>query len=257
MELWTSAHAATVLPALIVMIGIAVALRIGLGKKPLKVRMIPFQVLACILVALEIGKQIVSLSDGYDPYHLPFHFCSLFIFALPVMAFYKGKHKQTVYGITAALCSAVFLLMLIYPNIIYSGDNIRSFFSEYLSFHTVAFHNIVMFEFILIVALELHTPAKNGELNAVVLFTLCFCGVAALMAQLLKTNFANFYTCNIPVFEALRTKVQGVIGGGMTQLLYVLTVSAAHLIFVSIAYWFYRLLRHITSKIGSQVQMIR
>ena len=167
MELWTSAHAQTFLPALAGMIVLAAGLRLTIGSKPLKIRMIPIQVLACILVLLEIGKQALSFAQGYDLYHIPLHFCSLFIFVLPVMAFYRGKHRETVAAVTAALCAAVTALMLIYPNLIYSADNIREFFTDYFSMHTVAFHNIVVFAFVLIVALELHSPQKKGEQKAV------------------------------------------------------------------------------------------
>lgn len=245
MELWTSEHIKTLLPSLVVMLAIAVALRILLKDKPLQVRMVPIQILAVILVALEIGKQVLSLKEGYDLYHLPFHFCSLFIFALPLMAFYRGKHRQTVYAVVSALCAALFLLMLIYPNLIYSAANIREFFTNFFSFHTVAFHNVVMLAFILIVALGVHTPAPKGEPRAAVLFTIGFCVVSATMAQLLKTNYANFYSCNIAPLEAVRVNLQGVLGYGFTQVLYILIVSLLNILFVLGAYWVYRGLRSV------------
>lgn len=244
MQLWTPEHAQTILPALAAMIVIALVLRLTIGNRSLKVRMIPFQILACILFAIEIGKQAVSLSRGYDLYHLPFHFCSLFIFALPVMAFYKGKHQQKVYGVTSALCMAVTLMMLIYPDLIYSAGNIREFFTDYLSFHTVLFHNIVMFAFILIAALGLHTPQK-GEWKAVALFTVCFCVISATMAQLLETNFNNFYSCNIAPLETVRQSLQGILGYGLTQALYVVIVTVLDILFVQMSYWLYRLLRQV------------
>ena len=126
MQLWTSEHVATLLPATIVMLALAVVLRLLMGKKSQTVRMIPIQVIAVLLVLLEIGKQAISFSRGYDLYHLPFHFCSLFIFMLPLMAFYKGKHHQAVRGITSGLCMSVLVLLLIYPDLIYSAGNIQA-----------------------------------------------------------------------------------------------------------------------------------
>lgn len=236
------------MPALAVMILITVVLRVAIGGKSLKVRMIPFQILACIILVLEIGKQAVSLSQGYDLYHLPFHFCSLFIFMLPIMAFYKGKHMQKVRAVTAALCAAVFLMMLIYPNLIYSAWDITHFFSDYMAFHTVLFHNIVMLAFVLIVALELHTPVQKGEQKAALLFTVCFCVISATMAQLLKTNYNNFYTCNIPIFETLRLAVQQGLGAVVAQVFYVCIVTVMDILFVWGAYWFYRLMRRMIVK---------
>ncbi len=239
MELWAYEHAVTVLPALAIMLIIAVTLRLTIGKKPLEVRMIPFQILSCFLVALEIGKQVMSFIDGYDLYHIPLHFCSLFIFMLPAMSFYKGKHRQTVTAVTSALCAAMFTLMLIYPNLIYSAGNIRDYFKDYFDFHTVTFHNTVMLEFLLIVFLGLYTPNKKRDVKAVTVFTLCFCAVSAVMAQILKTNYANFYECNVPVFESLRVSAAGVIGTVATQIIYVLLVALLHVLFVYMSYWLY------------------
>lgn len=248
MELWTQEHAKTLPAALAVMVVAAVILRVTIGKKDIKIRMIPFHVLTCLLLLLEVGKQGISLYRGYDLYHLPFHFCSLFIFMMPAMSFYHGKYKEQVRGITAALCTAVFLLLMIYPNLIYSAANVNEFFTDYMSFHTVVFHNIVMFAFLLIPMLELHTPESKKEPRAVVLFTVCFCAVSATMAQLLKTNYANYYSCNIPILETVRLQVEQALGAIAAKGLYILIVSALNIVFVFGSYWLYRLLRQLVSK---------
>lgn len=246
MELWSAEHVKTLLPTLAAMLVLAVVLRFALGNKSHRIRMIPVQVIACLLILLEIGKQAVSLAHGYDLYHLPFHFCSLFIFMLPIMAFYRGKHKQTVYGITASLCMAVCVLMLIYPVLIYSASDIRNFFGNYMSFHTVAFHNLVMLTALLIPALRLHDPAPKGEAKAVILFMLGFCAVSATMAQLLKTNFNNFYTCNIPPLETVRQTVEAACGTVPAMVMYVTIVTVLDILFVFGAYWLYRLMRRLS-----------
>lgn len=243
MELWSAEHVKTLLPALAAMLVLAAVLRFALGNRSHKIRMIPIQVIACLLLLLEIGKQAVSLGRGYDLYHLPFHFCSLFIFMLPIMAFYKGKHKQTVYGITAALCMSVCVLMLIYPALIYSASDIQNFFGNYIAFHTVVFHNLVMLAALLIPALRLHEPAPKGEVKAVILFVVGFCTVSATMAQLLKTNFNNFYTCNIPPLETVRQAVEAAWGTVPAMLLYVAVVTVLDILFVLGSYWLYRLAR--------------
>jgi hypothetical protein len=248
MELWSPEHIKTLLPALGVMLIISAFLRLVLGKKSLKVRMIPIQIIACLLLLLEVGKQVVSWKQGYDLYHLPFHFCSLFIFMLPLMAFYRGKYEGTVRAITSAITTSMFLLLMIYPCLIYGAGNIEQFFTGYLDFHTVAFHNIVVFEFILIIALQLHEPQPKGEIKAILLFTTGFCVISATMAQLLETNFANYYQCNIPPLEQLRLSIQASLGYWPTQLLYIAIVSGLTLAFVYGSYWFYRLMRNLTTK---------
>ena len=248
MELWTAQHIRTVLPALAGMLALAVILRLALRKQPWEIRMIPLKVLAVAIVLLEIGKQVVSFQGGYDLYSIPLHFCSLFIFMLPAFAFYRGKGYRTVGGITAGLCAAVLALMLIYPNLIYSAGNIEAYFKDFMSFHTVTFHNIVMLAFILIPALELHEPQPKGESMAVVWFMVGFCLISSVMAQILKTNYANFYQCNIPVFEELRLSMQEVLGVVVTQILYVMIVSALTVLFTLAFYRLYRLLSKVIKK---------
>lgn len=243
MELWTAAHVKTILPAFAAMLLAAAILRAFLGKKSLKIRMIPFQILSGMIILLEIGKQVISFSRGYDLYHIPLHYCSLFIFMMPAMAFYWGKYRHVITSITPALCASLLALMLIYPNLIYSAGNVEEFFTEYMSFHTVSFHNIVMFAFVLIVALDLHTPRTHGEQKSLAIFMTGYCAIASVMAQILKTNYANFYQCNIPVFEELRLSLQGVLGVAVTQILYVLIVAALTVVFTLGFYWVYRLLQ--------------
>lgn len=247
MELWTPAHAKTILPALAVMIALSVLLRKLLIRRNQEVRMIPVQIITVLLVLLEVGKQALSFARGYDLYHIPLHICSLFIFVMPAMAFYRGKYRHSVRAVAAALCTAVFALMMIYPNLIYSADNIRNFFRGYFDFHTVAFHNLIMLLFMLLLALNLHSTEK-GYGKAIVIFTVCYCAVAASMAHLLKTNFANFYHCNIPPLEALRLQVTEVLGVVPTQLLYVLIVSALTVGFILGVYQLYRFANRINSK---------
>ena len=243
MELWTKQHAVTLIPSVAVMIVLTLLLRRWLGDKTHRIRMIPIQIIAVVLLVLEAGKQGYSLYHGYDLYCLPFHFCSLFIFMLPAMAFYRGKYAQQVYAVTAALCASVFALMLIYPNLIYGSWNVDNYFKGYMDFHTVTFHNLVMLAFLLIPALRLHEPQPKGEVKAVLWFTVGFCVVSASMAHLLKTNYANYYTCNIPVLETVRLAVQEAVGALPAKLLYIAIVSALNVVFVYGSYWLYRLVR--------------
>ena len=240
MELWTSAHAKSLPPALLVMLILCIILRKVLGKQELRIRMIPMQIIAVILLLLEIGKQAVSLSRGYDLYHIPLHFCSLFLFTTPAMAFYKGKYLKQVCSITTALCGATFWLILIYPNLIYSGGNVERFFIDYLDFHTVAFHNLVMLAYLLILFLDLHSPAKKGETKAIVLFLTVFCAIAAIVSQLLQTNYAGFYSCNVPFVEQIRLSLQPILGYAPTQLIYIAGLTLVHYGFVLAFYQIYK-----------------
>ena len=139
MELWTPEHAKSLIPALIIMIIASLILRRFLLNKDWNIRMIPFRIIAAALIILEIGKQAYSFARGYDLYHIPLHYCSLFLFSVPAMAFYTGKHKQAVQAVTCAFCASLLLFMLVYPNLIYSAWNITNFFSDFLCF----FYNLI------------------------------------------------------------------------------------------------------------------
>lgn len=240
MELWSQAHIRTLLPSMVVFLVLALVLRKLLIGKDRKIRMIPLQIIAGIVIALEIGKQVFSLIQGYDLYHLLLHFCSLVVIMIPVMAFYRGKHLQKVNAITASLLASVMILMSVYPALIYSVYDIEHYFDNFFAFHTVTFHSLVVLAFFLVIALELYTPASKGETKPIVVFILCFCAISATMAQILKTNFNNFYSCNVPPLESLRLSLQGVLGYGVTQLLYVLIVTVLDILFVQMSYWVVR-----------------
>lgn len=244
MQLWTPEHAKTLLPALAVMLVISVLLRLWLKNKPRYVRMIPIQAVAVILIIIEIGKQAVSFSRGYDLYHIPLHFCSLVLFTLPIMAFYRGKYQQATDSIAVGFVSSVFLLTAIYPDLIYSAGNITGYFDDYLNFHTVTFHNLVMFAFMLIVALDLYQPSK-GSWKYPVFGIGGYCIVAAIVSHLIDTNFNNLYRCNVAPLENVRLAIVDAIGYVPTQILYVIIVTCLDMAFTFGAYHFFRLCRRL------------
>lgn len=245
MELWSPAHIKTLLPALAVMLVISIVLRLLLGKKDLKIRMIPLQIIAVLLILLEIGKQTVSFSRGYDLYHIPLHFCSLLLFTLPAMAFYKGKYAEKVRAIGTATCGAIFWLTAIYPCLIYSAGNIEGFSTNFLDAHTVLFHNLAMLAFMLIVALDLHTPVKKGEFSKIIFFLTAFCILATVVSQLLQTNYAGFYHCNVPPIEDLRQMLIPILSYPVAHGIYVVGLTAVHFGFVCGFYAIYKLLHRL------------
>lgn len=250
MELWTDMHIKTLLPSMLIMAVVALILGKCLAKRSARIRMLPFQFFAVLLVVLEIGKQLTSFSKGYDLYHIPLHFCSLFVFVLPLMSFYRGKYESGVRAIAVGLCAAVFTIMCIYPSLIYSAWDIEHFFDDFFAFHTVFFHNVVILEFFLIITLRLYHPRSfKKDVRPLTFFMIGYCLVGSIAAQLLKTNFNNFYTCNIPPLEAVRLSVEGVLGYVPAQIIYVLVVSVLDIVVTALTYWVFRLLYRLTAPI--------
>lgn len=253
MVLWTPEHFKTLFPAFIIMIILGVVLRIFLGNKSEKIRFIPFQICAVIIFVLEIIKQIKSFEQGYDLYHIPLHFCSLFIFVLPAMAFYHGKYKERVRAVATTVSASLFLFMAIYPDLIYSAGAIKGTFVNFFDFHTVVFHNVATFTFVLIVALKLHTPSAKKDAVSVVVFIAIYCLIASIMAQVLETNYNNFYQCNIAPLQAVKDAILPALGYGLTQTIYVVIVIILDLAFTQGAYQFYRLVNYLIKKLETKL----
>ena len=227
MGFWTKAHLVTVLPTFVVLLIIALLMRKWLLKKPYETRMIPIKIISVIILLIEIGKQAVSVSRGSDPYHLPLHFCSIFVFVLPLFAFYRGKGKEKAASVACASMIALFIGMLIIPNVIYADTRIETFFEDYLSFHTVFFHNLVIFALFLSLSLDLHRPSgKRAEILFVALFGLAFSLIAAAASHLLETNFSNFLYSTVSIIEALTEKVRAVLGDAKTTVIYTSALSS-------------------------------
>ena len=232
MELWSPAHLRTLLPSIGVMLVLCVLFRLWLGKKSRRIRMIPLQVIAVMLVILEIFKQTISFSRGYDLYHIPLHFCSLFLFAIPLMAFYRGRHDRIVGTLGTILCGSATLLMTVYPALIYSAGNIEAYTSDFMSFHTVTFHTLVYFAFLLILTLQLYGEFGRREQRVTLVTITIYSVVAAVASQLLKTNFTNMYHCNVPPVEDLRQTLIASWGYAPAQLLYVGVLTVGHILFL-------------------------
>lgn len=239
MILWTKWHAITILPAFAIMLIIALVLGRVLKNKDEKYRMIPIQIIAVTLVVLEIIKQAKSIDNGYDLYHIPLHFCSLFVFFLPLFAFYKGKYQKAIRAFATICCSMLFVFMLVYPTMIYSDSNIVNFANSFWDFHTVAFHNLVCFAFLLILTLRLYSFDTKHDMKVVLVGYSVYSVVAATMAQILKTNFNGFYRCGV---EPIAQFVDGLIAkiGWPGQLIYVIGMSAATILFGVVCYWIFR-----------------
>lgn len=225
MGLWTQTHAITILPAFAVFAVFAFLLGRALRNKDERVRYIPLQIIAVVLLLLEVGKQGVSIANGYDPYHIPLHYCSLYLYLLPMHAFYRGKHRATVdacaFGCTASLVA----FMLIMPAVVYGDWNIKGLFNSYFDFHTVVFHNLVCLYFFLTVALRLQPAGCKRDTKVLAAFMTAYVAVAAVVANVTQVNYQNMYRCNLGIGEEIRQALCNAIGWP-GQLIYVTVLGA-------------------------------
>ncbi len=240
MGLWTTEHLVTILPTFAVMILVSIFMRKLLINKSYEVRMIPIKVIAIILVLIEIGKQVCSAVQGYDLYHITLHFCSMFVYVLPLFAFYRGKGEKNVRSITCAAMTSLFFGMIVMPDVIYSSEKIATFFSDYLAFHTVFFHNLVIFALFLTLALDLHRPSgSRGEVRFVIMFTSVFVAIAASASYILQTNYSNFLYSTVGIVKTLTESVKLSIGEVPTKIIYTATLAVLHIILLVLTYYIY------------------
>jgi len=249
-QFWTLTHVKIQLPLMALMVVVAWLLCRLLKGRAERVRMIPFQVVAAVIALLEIIKQVKSLVDGYDPWHLPLHVCSVITVLLPLMAFYRGRHQQALRGVTAAFCAGLITLMLILPNGIYSDSALQGTFRSFGYFHITVFHSLAVFAGILIFALDLHEPQPRRDMKITFAVMLCYCVVAAVMANLLEINFHNFYRCILEPVEQLRLGFCTHLGAFWGQALYVFLFSLVNLSGVLLCYVLYSLLCRVKQRLS-------
>lgn len=209
---WTKLHVLTLIPTLIIETIIAFSMYKWLNKKSEKIKMIPFKTIAILLTIMEIIKQIVSIKNGYSLYHLPFHFCSLFIFLLPLHAFYKGKYKEKIDLCMLTCGASLLLVMLILPSIIYGETAIKNFTSDYIDCHSVIFHSLVCFYYMLMISVGKYNFNTKKDIKTLIIFFTIYFFIAAPLAQILETNFHNLYECAIPPINDFRIMVVNEIG---------------------------------------------
>lgn len=240
--LWTKLHAITILPAFVVFIAFSILMAKLLRGKSERVRYIPFQVISVILLVLEALKQYSSIKTGhYDLYFLPFHFCSLFLFVLPLHSFYKGRGKKTIDIITFACCSSMTFFMLVMPNIIYSDGAIATMSEQLISFHTVVFHNLVCLYFILAVAMRMFEFNTKKDIKIILIFMCSFQTVCAILANTMKVNYHNLLRCNLAPVETIRQSLVDALGWG-GQLIYIVVLSAVTVAFICMTYFVTKLI---------------
>ena len=233
MGFWSKLHLLTVIPTFVGFIIIALLLRKLLIKKSYKIKMLPIKIIAVIVILIEFGKQLCSILIGYDLYHLPFHFCSIFVYVLPLFAFYTGKGKNYVKSFSTATMSVLFIGMLVMPEVIYSYERIETFFTDYLSFHTVFFHNIVILTLFIIIALDLHKPTGCGrEVAFIIIASSVFVAVAITASHLLDTNYSNFLHSTVSIVKTLYSSLSAKIGETPTMLIYTFALAVLHVLII-------------------------
>lgn len=241
MNFWTKEHALLLLPAFAIMIALSALIAHFLKDKDEKYKMIPIQIIAVILVVLEIIKQIYYIvrPEGYDFFAVPAHFCSLALFFLPIFAFYKGEYKKQIASFTFLCCSVITVFMFICPTLEFGASHIGNYTKSIRSFHTVTFHLLACFAFFLIVALKLYDYDTKRDVKLIPSWMGIFCIISSSVSQILQTNFNNFLACSMGFGETIRLSMISSIGW-VGQVIYIVIIAALNIGFSYASYWIVR-----------------
>jgi len=183
----------------LIMLGTTIGLYFLLRNKSDKIKNIPLIVVTGLIVGLEITKQILGWTSFIDGtgglFFLPFHICSMIIFA-PFLASILKRGSKT-WGIFFALALMVTIMssisMYVAPRQIISGSasNIFRPGCNFFEYHTFFFHSLAAMFIMLVVAFKPYKPTFKDILYAGCIY-IGYMVVSAIMANILDTNFARF-----------------------------------------------------------------
>ena len=223
--MWTITHAITLFPTLIVFAELAFLIGYLLKGKNETIRSIPLQLIAATLIIMEIIKQVNSFDANgvYNRYSLPLHFCSLFLYILPLHSFFRTKSRPIIDSLAVMLTASLIVNMLMMPANIYSAQNIKETFQNYGSFHTVIFHNLVILYGMLTIALKAYKFNIKYDVIVSLIFLAVYVAIANVASYTLHTNFHNLYNCNIEFIQNFINMLKGKMGNfdWIIQVLYV------------------------------------
>lgn len=205
MSNWTKSELIVLPIALLIMVAISCFLGYLLQDKDEKIKNIPFQVIASVLLALEVIKQVLHLvNHTYTTWQIPLHFCSTFLIWLPLAAFAKGKTQRV--GKIMSFCCGCLLLVSFYvsPRGII-GNSCSNLFEDFDTFHTFTYHHLVLLYLFLMFALHIYIPRKD-DLKYYIVAYACYAITATIFGHLLNTNYCNILYSTIPILESVRLK---------------------------------------------------
>lgn len=209
---------AIVLPiALAIIILSATLYSIFLSKNE-RLRRLPLRCLAVLIVLLEISKQLVYIFwVPYNNYALPLHFCSTFIWLMPLAQFTRGKAAKFFKPMPFVYSFFVVILLYAYPRVLL-GNATSKIFGDFFTSHTLLFHHTIVAYCVFSIALKDFTPCKS-DIFSLVAGILFYAIYAVPAAYALNVNYVNILQSDFPPLEALRLNA-GKVGYVFGQTVY-------------------------------------
>ena len=136
------------------------------NKRPI-FKLIPFMIIATILVGLEITKQIYGLYWTYFGDWLPLHVCSIFLFSIPlaVLLPQKSGASKIFWSLSLVVSLMLFVTLVFAPNMV-MGSQVQTLMGgepfyihlgrnpTLMNVHSVVYHFVAVWFFFLFIALK-------------------------------------------------------------------------------------------------------
>lgn len=227
--------------ALLTLIILSLFFTLLLYRKPTKMRSIPTVIIAVLLIAIELVKQIRNLCGDFNSFQLPFHYCSLFvpIFALAELL---GKRLSRIFRpIAVSMSFVVSAGLYIYPTGII-GSACENFGKVFTATHSFIFHHLIVWYLILTILLRLAILTYKDALNVGILGAV-YMAAAIPLSYALNTNYNNILESVIPLLEDFRLNFGQAPYIFLLFLAMTLGMSLATLLYIGIQNAFFRLFK--------------
>ena len=189
---------------MVVVLLLGITLRRLLKDKDRRVREIPVQTLAVMLLVLEVIKQVYHLFivRDWEPWDLPMHFCSFFLIWFTFALCSRGQIRQLAYS--CCLCGGILVTIMLAaaPQMIVNVA-CQNIFGSFPSFHTYFFHFSVVAYWEWLLLLRVYEPHKSHIWQTILLYMASFALIMAA-AFIFNTNYTNVLSTDIGVLEHLR-----------------------------------------------------
>lgn len=127
------------------------------------------KVTAVFLLSLEIAKitYIVVTKGSLPPYMYPMQLCSMSLYAMPVIAFGRGKVRTNILPFAYAVSLISGILVLLLPTTVLGNSYFWFPFSEnILPYHSFFYHGTMIFFSLYLVFSKIYKPKFKDSLKA-------------------------------------------------------------------------------------------
>ena len=199
---YTKAECVVLPIAFLIMLLFSLLLRVLLLNKGEKIKRIPFLVVTILMVGGEIAKQIRGIIVGYDLWWIPLHFCSTFFLWFSLAEFSKGEIAKRMKSVAFLASFCVVVAIYLSPRSII-GSACEHILSDFLTAHSFFFHQLIIFYFLLSLALNRVKIQKKDVLY----WTICMSSyflIALVSAYALDTNYFSIRYFPLEVIDSFR-----------------------------------------------------